>query len=61
MHSLSFKSSAYSDEVTPFFLLSLQCNNGKCISRAFICDGEDDCGDASDESIIHNCGKFTRR
>ena len=27
-----------------------QCNNGKCISRFYICNSHDDCGDNSDES-----------
>lgn len=42
-----------------FTNLFVKCNNGKCISRAFICDGEDDCGDSSDESLVHNCGYRT--
>ena len=27
-----------------------QCKNGKCISKEYICDSDDDCGDRSDES-----------
>ena len=29
---------------------SFLCSNGKCINGALKCDGEDDCGDASDEA-----------
>ena len=28
-----------------------QCNNGRCILNEHTCDNDDDCGDASDESI----------
>ena len=27
-----------------------QCNNGNCISKYYICNSRDDCGDNSDES-----------
>ncbi|KAK7079934.1 Calcium ion binding, partial [Halocaridina rubra] len=33
---------------------SLHCSNGKCINKAFQCDGQNDCGDMSDEMDCPN-------
>ncbi len=32
------------------------CNNGQCVSLSAVCDGTNNCGDASDEQLP--CGKL---
>ena len=36
-----------------------QCMNRKCVKKIFYCDGEDDCGDLSDEpSTCSKCHSY---
>ena len=39
----------------PHFL----CDNGNCVKKEWLCDGDDDCGDNSDESQEGACQNFT--
>ena len=34
-----------------------RCDNGNCVSQDYVCDGEDDCRDASDETHKNCTGK----
>lgn len=37
--------------------MSHRCQNERCVFKAYICDGKDDCGDGSDEDTeLHACG-----
>ncbi|XP_042883171.1 sushi, von Willebrand factor type A, EGF and pentraxin domain-containing protein 1-like isoform X2 [Penaeus japonicus] len=40
---------------------AVHCSNGKCINKAFQCDGQNDCGDMSDEMDCPNqCNYYTQ-
>lgn len=36
------------------------CTNGNCVSQSMVCDGNNDCGDNSDEVPELQCGMIQR-
>lgn len=48
----------FADPVTCFGN-RFRCNNGHCIFHGWVCDGDDDCGDNSDEDASLTCGMIT--
>lgn len=35
---------------------AFECDNGRCIPTGYVCDGDDDCGDSSDDNR-QKCGE----
>lgn len=35
------------------------CSNARCLHQRFLCDGEDNCGDGSDEASCQKCTAFS--
>ena len=35
-------------------MFNRRCENGLCVQKAWLCDGENDCGDNSDEKQCHD-------
>ena len=47
---------ANTPELTCLSIIEFACESGKCLYNGYKCDGNDDCGDNSDE---RDCRKFS--